>query len=153
MWTIFNVFIEFAAKSLQSGQTLCYPMDGSPPGSPVPGILQVRTLEWGAIAFSAKSYILRQYCHRMKFPIYAEWNWRGQTSTVGFLPILLPFRKTRAHLQTLSLNTMSSCNGSLTFLNIHCDQGQWAKWNNEKSSSFLIFSISVSHGGAPQGAQ
>ena len=38
-----------AAKSLQSCLTLCDPIDGSPPGSPVPGILQARTLEWVAI--------------------------------------------------------------------------------------------------------
>ena len=41
-----------AAKSLQSCPTLCNPIDGSPPGSPVPGILQARTLEWAAISFS-----------------------------------------------------------------------------------------------------
>ena len=40
-----------AAKSLQSCLTLCDPTDGSPPGSPIPGILQVRTLEWVAISF------------------------------------------------------------------------------------------------------
>ena len=40
-----------AAKSLQSCQTLCDPIAGSPPGSPVPGILQARTLEWVAISF------------------------------------------------------------------------------------------------------
>ena len=40
------------AKSLQSCPTLCDPRDGSPPGSPVPGILQARTLEWVAISFS-----------------------------------------------------------------------------------------------------
>ena len=41
-----------AAKSLQSCPTLCDTIDGSPPGSPVPGILQARTLEWVAISFS-----------------------------------------------------------------------------------------------------
>ena len=41
-----------AAKSFQSCPTLCNPIDGSPPGSPVPGILQARTLEWVAISFS-----------------------------------------------------------------------------------------------------
>ena len=41
-----------AAKSLQSCPTLCDPRDGSPPGSPVPGTLQARTLEWGAISSS-----------------------------------------------------------------------------------------------------
>ena len=41
-----------AAKSLQSCLTLCDPIDSSPPGSPVPGIFQARTLEWVAISFS-----------------------------------------------------------------------------------------------------
>ena len=41
-----------AAKSLQSCPTLCDPIDGSPPGSPVPGILQAKILEWVAISFS-----------------------------------------------------------------------------------------------------
>ena len=42
-----------AAKSLQSSPTSCYPIDSSPPGSTVPGILQARTLEWVAISFSS----------------------------------------------------------------------------------------------------
>ena len=50
-----------AAKSLQLCLTLCDPIDGSPPGSSVHGILQARTLEWGAIAFSHYSY-----CHSTK---------------------------------------------------------------------------------------
>ena len=41
-----------AAKSLQSCLTLCNPIDGSPPGNPIPGILQARILEWVAISFS-----------------------------------------------------------------------------------------------------
>ena len=41
-----------AAKLLQSCPTLCNPIDGSPPGSTIPGILQARTLEWVAISFS-----------------------------------------------------------------------------------------------------
>ena len=47
-----HLIIAAAAKSLLLCPTLCDPIDGSPPGSPVPGILQARTLEWGAIAFS-----------------------------------------------------------------------------------------------------
>ena len=48
-----NVYIAAvaAAKSLQSCPTLCDPIDGSPPGSPVPGILQARTLEWVMCVF------------------------------------------------------------------------------------------------------
>ena len=41
-----------AAKLLQSCPTLCNPIDGSPPGSPIPGLLQARILEWFAISFS-----------------------------------------------------------------------------------------------------
>ena len=46
-----NLAAAAAAKSLQSCPTLCDPIDSSPPGSPVPGILQARTLEWVAISF------------------------------------------------------------------------------------------------------
>ena len=48
----FNGVAAAAAKSLQSCPTLCDPIDGSPPRSPVPGILQARTLEWVAFSFS-----------------------------------------------------------------------------------------------------
>ena len=49
---IFKFVAATAAKLLQSCPTLCNPIDGSPPGSPIPGILQARTLEWAAISFS-----------------------------------------------------------------------------------------------------
>ena len=52
-----------AAKSLQSCPTLCNPTDGSPPGSPVPGILQARTLEWVAISFSNRGKgVINEQC-------------------------------------------------------------------------------------------
>ena len=54
-----------AAKSLQLCPTLCDPIDGSPPGSPVPGILQARTLEWVAIAFSS------------------AWKWKGKVKSLS----------------------------------------------------------------------
>ena len=47
-----HTYTAAAAKSLQSCLTLCDPIDGSPPGSPIPGILKARTLEWVAISFS-----------------------------------------------------------------------------------------------------
>ena len=56
--SLFNFYAKYimqnaaAAKSLQSCLTLCDPIDGSPPSSPIPGILQTRTLEWVAISFS-----------------------------------------------------------------------------------------------------
>ena len=52
MFLLFNM-LSAAAKSLQSCLTPCNPIDGSPPGSPIPGILQARTLEWFAISFSS----------------------------------------------------------------------------------------------------
>ena len=48
-----STYLTAAAKSLQSCATLCDPIDGSPPGSTIPGILQARTLEWVTISFSS----------------------------------------------------------------------------------------------------
>ena len=59
-----------AAKSLQSCPTLCDPIAGSPPGSPVPGILQARTLEWVAISFSN------------------AWKWKNQSEVAQLCPTL-----------------------------------------------------------------
>ena len=52
VWEALRTAPAAAAKSLQSCLTLCDPTDSSPPGSPVPGILQARILEWVAISFS-----------------------------------------------------------------------------------------------------
>ena len=59
-----------AAKSLQSCPTLCDPIDGSPPGSPVPRILQARTLEWAAISFSN------------------AWKWKSESEVAQSRPTL-----------------------------------------------------------------
>ena len=59
-----------AAKSLQSCPTLCDPIDGSPPGSPVPGILKARTLEWVAISFSS------------------EWKWKVKVKSLSCARLL-----------------------------------------------------------------
>jgi len=57
IWYIYTMeYAAAAAKSLQSCPTLCDPIDGSPPGSTIPGIFQARVLEWVAIAFSAVEY-------------------------------------------------------------------------------------------------
>ena len=60
-----------AAKSLQSCPTLCNRIDGGPRGSPVPGILQARTLEWGAIAFSG-----------MQHHVHLKHTVRSETDTI-----------------------------------------------------------------------
>ena len=59
-----------AAKLLQSCPTLCDPIDGSPPGSPIPGILQARTLEWVAISFSS------------------AWKWKGKVKSLSRVRLL-----------------------------------------------------------------
>ena len=66
--------MDYTAKSLQLCPTLCDPIGGSPPGSPIPGIFQARVLEWGAIAFSDG--------------LYSPWNSPGQNAGVGSLSLL-----------------------------------------------------------------
>ena len=66
----FLLFSITAAKSLQSCPTLCNPIDSSPPGSPVPGILQARTLEWVAISFSN------------------AWKWKGKVKSLSRVRLL-----------------------------------------------------------------
>ena len=73
-----------AAKLLQSCPTLCDPIDGSQPGSPVPGILQARTLEWVAISFSN------------------AWKWKVKVKSLSRVQLLAtPW--TAAHQAPLSL--------------------------------------------------
>ena len=57
-----------AAKSLRSCPTLCGPIDGSPPGSSVPGILQARILEWVAISFSILEWVAIFYSRYLPAP-------------------------------------------------------------------------------------
>ena len=73
-----------AAKSLQLCPTLCHPIDGSPPGSPVPGILQARTLEWVAMSFSNESTL------RMRWPKY--WSFSFHIIPFKEIPGLISFR-------------------------------------------------------------
>ena len=88
---MFSVYAA-TAKSLQSCPTLCDPIDGSPPGSPVPGVLQARTLEWVAISFSnawKRKVKVAQSCpilatpwsaaHRLLHP----WDAPGKSTGVG----------------------------------------------------------------------
>ena len=75
-----------AAKSLQSCLTLCDPTDGSPPGSPVPGILQARTLEWVAISFSnAWKWKVKGKSLSRVWPLATPWTATYQTPlSMGF---------------------------------------------------------------------
>ena len=82
------------AKSLQSCPTLCNPTDGSPPGSPIPGIVQARTLEWVAISFSNawkwKVKVKLLSCVRLLATPWTAahqapcpWNFPGKSTGVG----------------------------------------------------------------------
>ena len=89
-----------AAKSLQSYLTLCDSIDGSPPGSLVPGILQARTLEWVAISFSKKA---KNHCIHL-------------LENIVFKGMLLSLRQFRALFSTEVINSLpkSTCEGATT---------------------------------------
>ena len=79
-----------AAKSLQSYPTPCNPIDGSPPGSPIPGILQARTLEWVAISFSNAWKWSRSVASNSLRPhglqltrLLRPWDFPGKSTGVG----------------------------------------------------------------------
>ena len=75
------------AKSLQSCPTLCDPRDGSPPGFPVPGILQARTLEWVAISFSTlflTQELVRAGLHLDIFWVVDQHEQNSRSSNTGF---------------------------------------------------------------------
>ena len=89
-----GVTLAAAAKSLQSCPTLCDPIDGSPPGCPVPGILQARTLEWVAISFSNAwkwkvkwkllSHVRSSQPHGLKpTRLLHPWDFPGKSTGVG----------------------------------------------------------------------
>ena len=95
-----NICVSAAAKSLQSCPTLCDLIDGSSPGSPVPVILQARTLEWVAIPFSN------------------AWKWKVKSVSCV---LLLATPWTAAHQAPLSIGSgkCSSYSGFLEFLQWH----------------------------------
>ena len=73
-----------AAKSLQSCPTLCDPIDGSPPGSSVPGILQARMLEWVAISFSWPLIVFFFQIHLFFIPFHFPCLWSSNDTFLKF---------------------------------------------------------------------
>ena len=121
-----------AAKSLQSCLTLCDPRDGSPPGFPVPGILQARTLEWVAISFSN------------------AWKWKVKVKSLSHSRLLVtPW--TAAYQAPLSMDFP----GKSTGVGCHCllqtlmaPMGYWAHANilqctYTKAQDLLLLLLSV----------
>ena len=113
-----------AAKSLPSCPTLCNPIDGSPPGSRIPGILQARTLDWVAISFSN------------------AWKWKVKVKLLSRVRLLAtPW--TAAHQAPLSMDFP----GKSTGLGCHSFSNAW-KWKWKGSRSVMI-DFSRPHGLQP----
>ena len=95
--------MSFVAKSLQACLTLCDPRDGSPPGSPIPGILQARTLEWVAISLSnawkwkvkgkSLSHVrfVSLYLNTLQFDFLDIDIWRSAVQLYCILPLSLVY--------------------------------------------------------------
>ena len=115
-----------AAKSLQSCPTLCDPIDGSPPGSPVPGILQARILEWAAISFSN------------------AWKWKGKVKSLSRVRLLAtPW--TAAYQALLSMDFP----GKSTGVGCHCLLGGtfcvFGKWKQYIMTADISDCLKVKH--------
>ena len=83
-----------AAKSRQPSSTLCNPIDGSPPGSPIPGILQARTLEWVAISFSN------------------AWKWKVKVKSLGRVRLFAtPWTAAYQAPPTMAFSRQQYCSG------------------------------------------
>ena len=113
-WILFVFFCSATAKSLQSCPTLCDPIDSSPPGSPVPGILQARTLEWVAISFSSawseKWKWSRSVVSDSSQPhglqptrLLRPWDFPGKSSGVGCHRLLCDTLPSKVHLLSLMM--------------------------------------------------
>ena len=91
---ILNRFAAAAAKSLQSCTTLCDPIDSSPPGSPVPGILQARTPEWVAISFSI------------------AWKWKVKVKSLSHFQLFMtPWTAAHQALPSMGFSRQEYCSG------------------------------------------
>ena len=105
-----------AAKSLQSCPTLCDPIDGSPPGSPVPGILRARILEWVAISFSN------------------AWKWKVKVKLLSRVQLLVtPWTAAYQAPPSMGFSRQEYWSGlPLPSPNVRCSKYQiwvWANWN------------------------
>ena len=111
-WTTFTFM--YVAKSLKSCPTLCDPIDGSPPGSPVPGILQARTLEWVAISFSN------------------AWKWKVKVKSLSHVrPSATPWTAAHQAPPSMGFSRQKLLEwGAIAFSDFHVweDTNVWAHW-------------------------
>ena len=120
-----------AAESLQSCPTLCDPIDGSPPGSPVPGILQARTLEWVAIAFSS------------------AWKWKVKGKSLSRVPMdcSLPGSSIHGIFQARALEwgaSVKSLDLFLGFMRFSGNLGEKCSGGRGLSSNHILLSNGTS---------
>ena len=141
-----------AAKSLQSCPTLCDPMDCSPPGSPVPGILRARTLEWVAISFSDA---WKWSCPVVSDPqrphglqpsrLLCPWDFPGKSTGVGCHCLLLMTLLISWWLLLIN----SVLNNPVGFLYLSFNSLEFSPENNNNFTFFFLvfifFSFSVSN--------
>ena len=133
-----------AAKSYQSCPTLCDPIDGSPPGSPVPGILQARTLEWVAISFSnaGKGKVKVKSLSRVQL-LATPWTATHQAPpSMGFsrqeywsgVPLPSPKGGTQVAKSSLQLSAWGKhSNGTVSWI---LGNTQWYCWADEVEIKF-----------------
>ena len=121
-----------AAKSLQSCLTPWDPRDGSPPGSPVPGILQARTLEWAAISFSN------------------AWKWKGKVKSLSRVWLLVtPWTAAHQAPPSMGFSRQEYWSGvplpsPLLSKTVYCLLGNYAV----RRGGFLVYSVSPGAFGA-----
>ena len=120
-WITFSDFMPAtAAKSLQSCPTLCDPRDSSPRGSPVPGILQARTLEWAAIAFSN------------------AWEWKVKAKSLSHVRLLAtPWTATYQAPLSMGFSRQEHWSGVPLQCPILCDPMDHSPWNHYTAHGIL----------------
>ena len=111
-----------AAKSLQSCPTLCDPIDGSPPGSPVPGILQARTLEWVAISSSS------------------AWKWKVKVKSLSRVrPSVTPWTAAHQAPPSMGVSRQECWSGvPLPLLNMYSKINQNLSWSTREVVIWLL---------------
>ena len=122
-----------AAKSLQSCLTLCDPIDGSPPGSTVPGVLQARTLEWVAISFSnaGKWKVKGKLLSRVRL-LATPWTVAHQAPpSMGFSRQECPSLTTEHHKNITIVKILKHCEN---YQNVTQTQSEWAKCDTDTQS-------------------
>ena len=149
-----------AAKSLQSCPTLCNPIDGSPPGSPIPGTLQARTLAWVAIAFSnARKWKVKVKSLSHVRPSVTPWTaafqappsmgfsrqeyWSGVPFASYLLPILQIMKEWTQIVVLVNFIFFALCFSSLLIHNQEQNRNaSIVKWKNEKLQETAQVSLS-----------